>query len=205
MPFVLDYSAWRPTMRVLNDMGVEGVTRYLTYPDTSFNKAKQILKPEYDMLIGAGFTVLLNWEWKADGWTRGYSGGFADGKEARAQARALGYPDTCTIVQSVDTNHHPNQYGQIVDYQRGFNDGGGVGPQGVYATDGAIRHLYSLGLVTVGWQAMARAWWNNANDCPNAQLIQRAGFGTHDTNECRSPYWGAVNTCVFGYRCDLTH
>lgn len=201
MPTVIDYSAWRPTMQQLNAMGVEGVTRYLTYPDTAFNKAKQILKPEYDQLISARFTVLLNWEHSGSSWTLGYTVGRQHGAEARRQARALGYQDHCLIAQSVDTDPRPDMYGTALEYQRGFNDGGGCGPQGMYATDGLLRVAHDRGLIRMGWQAMARGWYNNSQDCPVANLIQRLGFGTHDTNDVRTPHWGAVNECVFGYRC----
>lgn len=203
MPTVVDYSAWRPTDAELAGLNIEGVCRYLTYPDTAFNTAKQLRKPEYDHLLALGYTVTLNWEHSGSSWTNGYTAGKTHGTEARRQARALGAPDTAVIIQSIDTNPHPSQYPVAADYQRGFNDGGGCGPQGVYGTDGVIRHLHGLGLVKVGWQAMARAWYNNANDCPFAQLIQRTGHGSYDVNTVHAPHWGAVNECVFGYRCAL--
>jgi hypothetical protein len=200
---VIDYSAWRPTTSELDGLNIEGVSRYLTYPDTTFNAAKQLRKPEYDHLVALGYTVTLNWEYQKSSWTKGYAVGKTHGAEARRQARALGAPDSAVIIQSIDTNPHPSQYGLAADYQRGFNDGGGCGPQGSYGTDGTIRHLHGLGLIRVGWQAMARAWHNNANDCPLAQLIQRTGHGSYDVNEVRAPHWGAVNECFSGYRCAL--
>ncbi len=209
---VVDYSGWRPSMGQLEALGVEGVTRYLSrvdnsIPMTTWPNSKILLKPEYDQLIRAGFTVLLNWEWFAARWQSGYAGGLDDGHEARRQARVLGAPDSAIIVQSVDTNIHPNQYSVAMEYQRGFNDGGGCGPQGMYGTDGLLRTSWAAGQILVAWQAAARGWYNNAADCPVAQLIQRVEISTpsYGGDEVRSPWWGAVNHCVFGYRCDLTH
>jgi len=180
---------------------IEGVSRYLCFPDTNFNKAKRLLKPEFDHLIALGHTVLLNWEQAGGSWMNGYPLGRIHGTEARKQVRALGVPDHHTIVQSVDTNAHPDLYGVALEYQQGFNDGGGVGPQGMYGTDGVLRQAWSKGLIVVAWQTMSRGWYNNANDCPHAGLIQRTNHGTFDRNDVMAPHWGAVNECLFGYRC----
>jgi hypothetical protein len=195
-------------MDQLRVMGIEGVSRYLSYVDrsipmTTWPNSKILLKPEYDQLIAAGFMVTLNWEWDKDGWTRGYQGGLVDGREARRQARALGAPDWAIIIQSVDTNPHPNTYLTALEYQRGFNDGGGLGPQGMYATDGLLRRAFESGLVKVCWQTMSRGWHNNANDCPYAQIIQRTNHGNYDMNDLVRPHFGAVNECLTGYRCVL--
>lgn len=209
MPAVLDYSGWRPTIAQLNSAGIEGVSRYLSWPDQSW---KVITKPEYDSLINAGFVVTLNWEWHKATWRDGASGGFRDGKEARRQARALGYPDSCVIIQSVDTSVPAADVSLALDYQRGFNDGGGCGPQGMYGTAMVMQWAWAAGLITVAWQTAARAWEGNGPDSPVAALIQTTEkpYGqfppaAYDHNDVRKPYWGAQNTCLFGYRCDLAH
>ncbi len=210
MPAVIDYSGWRPSMGQLNALGVEGVTRYLsrvdnTIPMTTCPNSKILLKPEYDELIAAKFTVLLNWEWFAARWLSGYAGGLEDGREARRQADALGAPPEAVIVQSVDTNTLESQYNVACEYQRGFNDGVGRGPQGMYGTDGLLRVAQAKGLIKVGWQAAARKWVNNSEDSPVANLIQRVAGSTplYGWDEIRTPHWGAVNECIFGYRCKL--
>jgi hypothetical protein len=205
---VIDYSGWRPSDLELAALGIEGMTRYLSRVDpnksmTTWPNSKILLKPEYDHLLALGYTVLLNWEWFAARWLAGYAGGVEDGREARRQARALGAPDSAVIVQSVDTNIATNQYGVACEYQRGFNDGGGCGPQGIYGTDGLLRVAVARGLVKVCWQAAARGWVDNANDSPVANLIQRHALSTttYGVDEVRTPHWGAVNECAFGYRC----
>lgn len=200
MPTVLDYSAWRPSMTQLLSMDIEGVCRYLTWPDSPFNRAKQILQPEYDALIGAGFTVSLVWEWQAGTWMEGLDGGIRDGREAKRQASILGYPDDAVVFQAIDTNINPTDYGLAAEYQIGFNQAF-AHSQGVYSTAGCIDYLRQHKLIQFGWQTNARAWWNNNYD--TGDLIQGSTVGQYDPNRVMVPYWGAANTCIFGYRCRM--
>jgi hypothetical protein len=165
-----DYSAWRPNTADLVAAGVVGVSRYLATPAHSW---KVITKAEYDRTLAAGLPVVLNWEETAGAWRGGYTVGRIHGTEARRQARALGHPDGRPIIQSVDTAVQPAELATAIDYQRGFNDGGGLGPQGVYGTAYVIGACFSAGLVRVGWQAAARSWYGNSTDSTWASLIQR--------------------------------
>jgi len=199
MPIVLDYSSWRPSMEQLHGMtDLQGVSRYLTYPDSTFNKAKQITKPEYDQLIANGFTVNLNWEWQKGTWREGFAGGRRDGAEARRQADALGYPGDCIVVQSVDTDALPSEYPTAFAYQDGFNQGYVRGPQGMYGEGTLIDQMFDRGLIRIGWNTMATAWGGVSG---RAQMVQTQGLGAYDINVVRTPWWGAANTCIFGYRC----
>jgi hypothetical protein len=191
---VFDYSGWRPNPTDIKAAGVIGVSRYLA---TSAQSWKVIGKFEYDRTLAAGLAILLNWEETAGSWRGGYQVGRAHGAEARRQARALGHPDERPIVESVDQSVSPAELGVALDYQRGFNDGGGVGPQGVYGTCFVIDACFSQGLVRVGWQAAARAWYGNRFDCPNAGLIQRITKSypqfppsAYDENDTTQQDWG---------------
>jgi hypothetical protein len=209
---VFDYSGWRPDPASLKAAGVVGVCRYLASPAQSW---KVITKGEYDRTLAAGLPILLNWEEAAGSWRGGFSLGYSHGRSARILARQLGHPDERPIVQSIDTAVTPAEIATAIDYQRGFNDGGGVGPQGVYGTKYVIDTFFASGLVRVGWQAAARGWYGNGPDCANAALIQRTSKSypqfspsSYDENTVHMTDWGQhpapldpAHTCLFGYRC----
>jgi hypothetical protein len=170
---------------------------------------------EYAGLVAAGMPVTLNWEETAGAWRGGYSLGYSHGRSARILARQLGHPDERPIIQSIDTAVQPAELNVAVDYQRGFNDGGGCGPQGVYGTKYVIDSMFARSLVRVGWQAAARGWYGNGPDCTNAALIQQVGKSypqfpptAYDENVVRMADWGQhpapvnpAHTCLFGYPC----
>lgn len=203
MPTVIDYSAWRPTDAQLLGSNIEGVSRYLTFPDSTFNKAKQIQKPEYDHLIGLGLTVTLNWEWQKGSWRDGAAGGARDGTEARRQADALGYPSDCIVVQSVDTDALPFEYPTAFAYQDAFNRAYGRGPQGCYGEGALLDQMLDRGLIRIAWNTAATAWGGVSARAHLVQGVQVSG--AYDLNVVRAPWWGAANTCIFGYRCRFQH
>lgn len=197
MPTVFDYSAWRPDPRALKAAGIVGVSRYLTTGTSSFSKAKKIDKPEYDALLAAGLTVVLNWELDKGSWRGGYDVGRTHGAAARQQARALGHPDHRPIYQSVDTDWTDSELGVALDYQRGFNDGGGVGPQGMYGTCKMLNAAAFAGLIRFSWQTAAHSWNGNAGDCPEAHMIQLVSKSypqfpstAYDENKVMAVDWG---------------
>lgn len=165
----IDYSWWRPDLNSLRAAGVTAVSRYLAF----LPNGKVIQKPEYDALIAAGISVMLNWESSGRSWRDGYGAGLREGAEARRQARALGHPDSRPIVQSMDEGVPAGMLDTAAQYQHGFNDGGGCGPQGAYGTKLVLDHLFDCGLITVGWQTNARGWEGNGPDCARASLLQR--------------------------------
>lgn len=193
MTQVLDaaYPAWSPATLKAN--GVPAVLRYLSWLPNS----KVIQKAEYDAYLAAGIAVTLNWESTGRSYRDGYSKGFADGAEARRQARELGHPDNRPIIQSIDENLDPSLLPTALEYQRGFNDGGGCGPQGAYTTGYALDAMGDAGLISVGWQTNARGWYGNGPDSKHAALLQRtskshAAFpsNSYDENDIVSADWG---------------
>ena len=192
--------------------GVVGVSRYLSYPDQSW---KVIQRPEYDRTLAAGLSIVLNWEYQKGSALSGYVTGFQHGTEARRQARVLGHPDERPIIQSLDTGYTLAQTLGALEYMRGFNEGGGCGPQGIYGARHIIDECWTRGLIRVGWQTAATSWGPVPGISSNAAMIQRTSksypqFGPllYDENDIVKPDWGqhpapltAENTCLFGYRC----
>jgi hypothetical protein len=209
---VFDYSGWRPDPASLVAAGVVGVCRYVASPSQAW---KTISKVEYDQLQRAGMPVTLNWEESAGSWRGGFPVGRTHGAMARDFARRLGHPDERPIIQSIDTAVTPGELATAIDYQRGFNDGGGRGPQGVYGTAYVIDSLFALGLVRVGWQAAARGWYGNGPQSTHAAILQLTSKSypqfppaAYDENLPLMADWGQhpmaldpAHTCLFGYPC----
>jgi hypothetical protein len=180
MPVVFDYSGWRPDPAALKAAGVVGVSRYLA--PVGSGDWKRITKPEYDALLAAGLSVVLNWEDSATGWQGGYVRGVEYGRTARAQARALGHPDERPIIVSIDSGDQlvrsrgsvvlvpAEAHPLAVEHVRGFVDGSGTGPQAVYAGTNVIEECHRQGLVRFGWQAGARSW--STVPGPHVAIIQ---------------------------------
>lgn len=183
------YPGW--TVGQLQRAGIVAVGRYVApLPNT-----KVIQKPEYDALIAGGIGVWLVWEMSADtALHAGYAGGFQHGREARRQARLLGHPDQCVIYQAVDTGALPSN--AIRSYQDGFNDGGGVGIQGMYG-DVAVGHdLLDSNRISLFWQTNATGWPGDSVDSPRAALWQRYNqvvpgiSGSYDVNDVNAVDFG---------------
>lgn len=191
MPQVIDYSWWRPALADLKAAGIVSVCRYLA----PLPNGKVIDKAEYGALRAAGIGVVLNWESSGTSYTGGYAAGKAEGAEARRQARALGHPDSRPIIQSVDIGVEPSQ--ALIDYQRGFNDGGGCGRQGFYGDGACADMLFGAGLISVYWQANARGWPGSSVDDPRAALVQRTSHSfahlpanQYDESDIKLPDYG---------------
>jgi hypothetical protein len=170
---VFDFSGWRPTdqqLQQLKDALIVAFSRYLSYPDQDW---KVIHKAEYDRNKAWGFKQILNWEYQKGSALGGYDLGRQHGAEARRQARALGHPDERPIIQSLDTNYTTAQVPGALDYMRGFNDGGGCGPQGIYGARHIIDECLNRGLIRVGWQTAATSWGPVPGVNPRAHIIQR--------------------------------
>lgn len=215
-PRVLDYSGWRPTDANLDEMvaaGIVGVSRYLSLPDQDW---KVIHKPEYDRTLAHGLSIVLNWEYQKGSALGGYSLGQQHGAEARRQARALGHPDERPITQSLDVDYTAAQRSAALEYQRGFNDGGGCGQQGIYGPRDIIDSCFAAGLIRVGWQTAATSWGPVPGVSNLAAIIQRVAKSypqwppnLYDQNDIVLADWGqhprpgidARHLCLFGYRC----
>lgn len=193
MSQVLDaaYPAWSPAS--LKASSIVGVCRYLSWLPNS----KVIKQSEYQAYIAAGIPVLLNWESTGRSWRNGYAAGVKEGAEARRQARALGHPDSRPVIQSIDEDCQPGNLQAALAYQRGFNDGGGVGPQGCYSTAFVLDAMHAQGLISIGWQTNARGWYGNGPDSPHAGLLQRTAkdhpwlpANSYDQNDVVKADWG---------------
>lgn len=180
------YPGW--TVAELKAAGITAVGRYVGYG------GKVIQKAEYDELIAGGIAVFLVWETTGKSWAGGYSAGLSEGREARRQARALGHPDACTIYQAVDEGVEPTS--TLADYQRGFNEGGGVGVEGVYGDVHVGEYLLGLNLVSKFWETNARGWPGDAIDDPRAVMVQRYALtvpfvgGSYDVDDVYAPDFG---------------
>jgi hypothetical protein len=186
MPIALDYTT-RIAPAALTAAGVTICCRYLSWlhfwsgtTHTGINP-KIIQKAEYDELTAAGLTVILNWEYDAQDWLSGSSGGVTHAVEAVQQARALGYPAGAPIVGSADFNMSRAQWDSAGKaYASAFVQtltaagyrAGVYGPWDVLAWCAAEVPGFS-----VFWQAGMSTSWSggrNANPWPGAHLRQRA-------------------------------
>lgn len=199
MAWVLDYSGWRPNVNDFAAMranGIVGVSRYLA-PMTAEHNWKRISKAEYEFITNNGLSVVLNWEEHAGTWRGGYGAGVAAGREARAQARAIGFGDDRPIIQSIDTAVLPSEMATAVAFQQGFNDGGGCGPQGCYGTYPILTELWNTNRICVAWQTAARAWYGNGPQFEHASMLQFANksfpmfpSASYDQNIVLCADWG---------------
>lgn len=188
----LDFSNARLDVVKLQAAGL-GVIRYLGPP--SWPKALTSLEAVNYAFHGVPCAV--NWESSGRSWRGGYSVGFSEGQRARSYARAAGVKDDRWIYQSADEDVPTFLFGLLGEYQRGFNDGGGCGPQAFYGPAGAGRYLFSRGLIVAFWQTNARAWNGNGTDSEQAALIQRTSHsfpqfpaGAYDENDVMRSDWG---------------
>jgi hypothetical protein len=167
-----------PPLDAMRVAGVSGVSRYLSLPqaDTAW---KRITLTEYVNLRGAGFDVLLNWEYAADDWLGGATAGQLHAAYAVQQARALGYPAGCAIPGSADFNMTHDQWnGPGWQYARAYSQGIRAGGYraGVYGPWDVLEWCATTGWFDMYWQAgMSTSWSGGRNAAlwPGAHLRQR--------------------------------
>src|SRR4029077_3662510 len=99
----IDYAWGRPDPVAVRRVGYLFALRYLATGGPSAS-GKVIGLAERQALHAAGLGVGLVWETYANRPLEGSSAGQADGREARAQAKALGFPDGFPIFGAVDFN-----------------------------------------------------------------------------------------------------
>jgi hypothetical protein len=197
MPQVVDYSGWRPTaadIRLMQALGYVGCSRYLA--QRSSGDWKRLTKGEYDFNLSLGWKTVLNFEEYATRAGEGYDAGYQDGSYARWYARnVLGHPDSRPIIQSVDFGVAPSMVAGCLAYHRGFNDGGGCGPQPMYGGTYIIDIAWREGITHWGWQAMASSWSPHPSHPAVAlkQLLAKPlpfPANLYDANEIIRPDWG---------------
>jgi hypothetical protein len=140
-------------INLVKSLGITGVSRYIAQSAPKTHKI--MVKAECDRIRASGLSLMVNYERDEDEWTGGFERGQDNGRWARDYTRTtLGLPDDVCIIQSIDTGVAPADLHVAADYQRGFNDGGGLGAQGVYGPANVLEHLHGLGLVKVCWEWM---------------------------------------------------
>jgi hypothetical protein len=154
----VDYSFSHPNVAALKAAGIEFACRYL-----SNDPSKDITPAELAALHGAGISVVLNWETTADAALRGYQGGLADAKAARAKASALGASVLLPIYYSVDFPDTDTQIPVALDYLHGAADAEGhhslVGVYGGLATIKAAGNAgFSYLWQTYAWSGEPTVW-----------------------------------------------
>lgn len=149
----IDYSYSKPPVRWIKEQGFSFVVRYI-----GGSKKKRLTSQERDALLEAGIGIILVWELSAERPTQGYQAGLADGKEARKQAKELGYPPGLFVICAVDTDTWSGNEIQIANYMQAFN--AYLAPEylfGLYGDTDAMA-LASQYSIWCNWHANA---WKN--------------------------------------------
>lgn len=181
---------------------IAGVMRYLgptTNNGTVSSWPKALTRGELESYVTHGVPCAVHFEVTGRSWLGGYAQGLIDGAQARQWARLIGWPDERPLPHSIDMPVMLSQVPLAVQYQEGFNKGGGQGPQGCYSTRPVLDALHVAGLIRVGWQTNARGWPGNSVDCATAALIQHTSHSfpifpasAYDENTVKVADWGQV-------------
>jgi glycoside hydrolase-like protein len=190
---IADYT-YRINPAVLKAAGIAGVVRYLC----PLGEPKRILRPEADEILGAGLSLTLVYENRADDWLTG--NGATDGLDAVRQARALLYGRNCTILTAADFDQTRDQFlsrgrGYAAAFYRVVHLGGYR--MGVYGSSDTLTWCHDDGIMDVGWQAGLSKGWSegrNASRSAFADLMQdrqaTVGGATVDLSTAYVDDWG---------------
>ncbi|MGD0376605.1 MAG: glycoside hydrolase domain-containing protein [Streptosporangiaceae bacterium] len=163
---IVDYSTFRPTIKMLKDAGVTAVGRYIGWDSVPGYQqiGKNITKAEAGTLIGNGISVFLSFEYAADAVLLGAVQGEKDGKLASEQLTALGAPEGMAVYFAVDfdiADYAPGstdpkaKLGPAADYFEAINALTPGYQVGVYGGFYAVSRALSAGLAALGWQTIA--------------------------------------------------
>lgn len=183
----VDYSWARPGGAAIAARGYRFAARYLSHDTTG----KTIRAPEVADLHGHGIGIALVWEDGASDALGGHARGVSDGREALAQANALGFPSHLPIYFAVDFDASAAQQAAIDAYLRGAASIVGAGRVGVYGGYYVVKRCFENGTAAFGWQTLA---WSGGRILPAAHLYQNGAqdFGNGaDINEARQSEYGA--------------
>lgn len=164
----------------LTAAGATVVFRYLSW----LPNRKVIGAAEYARLVGAGLTVVLNWEFRATDWLGGAAVAIMHATEAVRQARALGYPSGHALIGSCDMDTWGPATQAYADAFRDTVHRGGYAA-GVYGATDALDYCTAHGYGVL-WQSMSTAFSRGAN----AHQHPRAN------------YWQKGTRTVAGVSCD---
>jgi hypothetical protein len=185
-------AAWsRPTPAQMTAAGKHFIVGYVSH-----DPAKNLTAAECLAYLDAGIAVGLVWETTSDRALAGAAGGAADGRQARQQARALGFPDDRPIFTAVDFLASVAQLaGPVREYLAAFADAvGGVALAGVYGGLDTVRYALNTKLVGWGWQTYA--WSHGVWDARAYAQQYRNGVSIagHDTDLDRAVSLAALWT-----------
>lgn len=155
---------------------------------------KNLTAAECAAYHAANVAVCLVWENTGSETLKGYAQGVTDGKEARRQARLLGFPDDRPIYHAIDFDASSAQLsGPIAYYFRGVAAAeGSVSLVGAYGGVRQIGYLLDQHLVTYAWQTYAwsgGAWDLRAQAQQYHNGVQLAG-GTVDLDRAMTDDYG---------------
>lgn len=174
-------AAWdRPTTGQMVAAGKHFIVGYV-----SRDKSKNITKAECVAAHAAGIAVCLVWETTSTRALSSTSGGMVDGKEARRQATALGFPATRPIYVAVDFDATAAELLTAVGpYLRVF---GPTALVGVYGGLRTVKYALDHQFAAYGWQTYA--WSQDSHHVvqwdPRAQARQYSNgvhIAGHDTD-----------------------
>lgn len=181
MSTALDFSDFKPTPAQVRSVGASAVIGYV-----SPEPAKNLTDPQ--QYLDAGIDVALVWEDSATNALGGSSQGQSDAMRALAQAKALGYPDACTLYFAVDFDVTPAQEPTVQAYIRAAESVVGHARTGVYGGFYPLQSLHGVGLASWYWQTLA---WSGGQRFAPACLYQNGQQvfnGGADVNEVLAPF-----------------
>lgn len=185
----VDYAWDRPSVSGLYSVGKRFVGRYISYDRTG----KNMTKNEANSIRGHGMDVVVNWEATTDGARGGHAEGVRHGRDALAQAHALGVPPGAAIYFSIDFDAQPHEMPTVMAYFGGVASQVGHARTGAYGGYNQLAYLHNFNAVAWYWQTYA---WSGGRVLPYAHLLQyhnhiRVAGGIVDLDRALKPSFGA--------------
>jgi hypothetical protein len=183
----VDFSWGRPDLDAVKRQGYSFVARYAATTE------KGITKSEADDLHAHGLGIVLVYESYAGRAKEGRIAGYADGKTALANARAIGFPTSRPIYFAVDFNAIPADQFAIDGYLGGAATVIGASRVGVYGSYFLVNRCYQNKSASWFWQTYA---WSTGLVSAHAHLLQylngqTVGGADVDLNESKQVDFGA--------------
>jgi hypothetical protein len=129
--------------------------------------------------------VGLVWEVGAHDSDGGYDQGHNYGTQARAQARALGFPDSVPIYWAVDKRLTNITRNTALDYGHGFRDAAGASRP--YGEAALIDAAVGFGLCDGGW---CPETWGHSDHIVLSQVVGESDVPDTDANNIIRADWG---------------
>lgn len=164
----VDYSSGRPGGAALAAAGIVFACRYLEYRGNP-NPRKPLTLGEIDDLHNHGVAVVAAFESTANRALDGRAAGAADGADAAAALKGLGFPASCPAYFAVDFDPQPQYLDRIDAYFEGIATSLSIARIGVYGGYGLLGHLRTGGYATWFWQA---AGWSGGHEFAPGHIHQ---------------------------------